>query len=79
MRYAVVIEKAEHNYSVYVPDVPGCVSAGKTVEEAMINIREALIFHFDGMHEDRQPVPDPQVLVDYVDVPIGQSATTNAA
>jgi predicted RNase H-like HicB family nuclease len=79
MRYAVVIEKAEHNYSVYVPDVPGCVSAGNTVEEAMVNIREALIFHFDGMHEDRQSVPDPQILVDYVDVPIGQSATTNAA
>jgi predicted RNase H-like HicB family nuclease len=79
MRYAVVIEKAPDNYSVYVPDVPGCVSAGKTVEEALANIREALSFHFDGMREDGQPLPDPQSLVDYVDIPIGQSATTNAA
>jgi predicted RNase H-like HicB family nuclease len=79
MRYAVVIEKAEDNYSVYVPDVPGCVSAGKTVEETVANIREALLFHFDGMREDGQSLPDPQTLVDYVDIPIGQPATIDAA
>ena len=79
MRYSIVIEKGESNYSAYVPDVPGCVSAGKTVEETIANIREALIFHFDGMREDGQPLPDPQTLVDYVDVPIGHSTSTEAA
>jgi predicted RNase H-like HicB family nuclease len=79
MRYAVVIEKGHHNYSVYVPDLPGCVSAVRTVDEALSNIREALIFHFDGMREDGDALPDPQTLVDYVDVPVGQSATTDAA
>ena len=79
MRYAIVIEKAENNYSAYVPDVPGCVSAGATVEETLTNIRDALQFHFDGMREDGESIPDPQTLVDYVDIPIGQSANTNAA
>jgi predicted RNase H-like HicB family nuclease len=79
MRYAVVIERAENNCSAYVPDIPGCVSAGATIEETLANIREALQFHFDGMREDGQAIPDPQTLVDYVDVPIGQPANTNAA
>jgi predicted RNase H-like HicB family nuclease len=79
MRYAVVIEKASNNFSAYVPDVPGCVSAGSTVEETLVNIREALLFHFDGMREDGDPLPDPQTLVDYVDVPIAQPAKTSAA
>jgi predicted RNase H-like HicB family nuclease len=70
MRYSVVIEKADGNYSVYVPDVPGCVSTGDTVAQALSNIREALEFHFDGMREDGLPIPDPQTLVDYVDVPV---------
>lgn len=79
MRYAVVIEKGEKNYSAYVPDVPGCVSAGNTVDETLQNIREALLFHFDGMREDGDAIPNPETLVDYVDVPIGQSAKTSAA
>jgi predicted RNase H-like HicB family nuclease len=67
MRYAVVIEKARKNYSVYVPDVPGCVSVGDTVQEALVNIREALSQHFDGMREDGDPIPDPTTHVAYVD------------
>ena len=39
MRYAVVIEKAESNYSAYVPDLPGCVATGETVEEVEAQIR----------------------------------------
>ena len=42
MRYAIVIEKAEGNYSAYVPDLPGCVTVGDTVEELIDNIREAV-------------------------------------
>ena len=52
MKYAVVIEKAEGNYSAYVPDLPGCVATGATVEEVENEIREAIAFHIEGMRED---------------------------
>ncbi len=45
MRYAIVLEKAENNYSAYVPDLPGCVATGLTVEETEREIREAIEFH----------------------------------
>ena len=68
MRYAIVIEKAESNYSAYVPDLPGCVSTGNTVEEVEIQIREAIEFHLDGLREDGVPIPEPSSRVEYVDV-----------
>ena len=68
MRYAIVIEKAGNNYSVYVPDLPGCVATGATVEEAEAQIREAIEFHLDGMREDGIAIPQPVSRVDYVDV-----------
>jgi predicted RNase H-like HicB family nuclease len=68
MRYAVVIEKAKRNYSAYIPDVPGCVATGKTVQETLTNLRDALDYHFEGMREDGDRIPDPETLVDYVDV-----------
>ena len=52
MRYAIVIEKAEKNYSAYVSDLPGCVATGSTIEETETQIREAIQFHQDGMRED---------------------------
>ena len=42
MRYAVVIEQAQHNYSAYVPDLPGCIATGDTVSEVQQAIREAI-------------------------------------
>lgn len=68
MRYAIVIEKAEGNYSAYVPDLPGCVATGRTVAEAEQSIREAIAFHIEGLREDGLPVPQPASLVDYVEV-----------
>jgi predicted RNase H-like HicB family nuclease len=68
MRYAVVIEKAKRNCSAYIPDVPGCVATGKTVQQTLSNLREALEFHFEGMREDGDKIPDPETLVDYIDV-----------
>ena len=68
MRYAIVIEKAESNYSAYVPDLPGCVATGATLEEVETQIREAIAFHLEGMREDGLPIPPPQSKVDYVDV-----------
>jgi predicted RNase H-like HicB family nuclease len=68
MRYAVVIEKAEGNYSAYVPDLPGCVATGATVAEVEAEIREAMEFHIDGMREDGLPIPAASSQVEYVDV-----------
>jgi predicted RNase H-like HicB family nuclease len=68
MRYAVVIEKAEGNFSAYVPDLPGCVATGATVAEAENLIREAIEFHLSGLREDGQPVPQPSSRVDYIEV-----------
>lgn len=68
MRYAVVIEKAENNYSAYVPDLPGCVATGATIKEVEVQIREAIQFHLDGLREDNIPVPQPSSLVEYVEV-----------
>ena len=68
MRYAIVIEKAESNYSAYVPDLPGCVATGATVEEIESQIREAIAFHLDGMREDGIAIPQPASRVDYVEI-----------
>ncbi len=68
MRYAVVIEKGEKNFSAYVPDLPGCVSVGDTLEEVKAEIREAIEFHLEGMREDGSPIPTPSSLAEYVEV-----------
>ncbi len=68
MRYAIVIEKAEANYSAYVPDLPGCVATGATVVEVEEQIREAIAFHVEGLREDGLPVPEPSSKVEYVDI-----------
>jgi predicted RNase H-like HicB family nuclease len=67
MRYAVVIEKADGNYSAYVPDLPGCVATGGTVLAVESEIREAIRFHIDGLKADGLPVPGPTSIADYVE------------
>lgn len=68
MRYAVVIEKAEGNYSAYVPDLPGCVATGSTAEETEREIREAIELHLEGLREDGVPIPPPSSKVQYIEV-----------
>ena len=68
MRYAIVIEAAEGNFSAYVPDLPGCVATGKSVEEAELLIRQAIEFHLNGLREDKLPIPAASSRVDYVEV-----------
>ncbi|MBK7062375.1 MAG: type II toxin-antitoxin system HicB family antitoxin [Rubrivivax sp.] len=67
MKYAVVIEKAEGNYSAYVPDLPGCVATGATIEETEIEIRDAISFHLEGMREDGISFPEPTSRVEYIE------------
>jgi predicted RNase H-like HicB family nuclease len=68
MKYAIVIEKAQSNYSAYVPDLPGCVATGSTIEEVEKEIREAIEFHIEGMRQDGEAVPEPSSTVEYVDI-----------
>ena len=70
MRYAVVIEAAEGNFSAYVPDLPGCVATGATEAEVTQAIREAIEFHLDGLREDGAAIPQPSSHVEYVEVAI---------
>lgn len=67
MRHAIVIEKAAGNYSAYVPDLPGCVATGATVEAVETGIREAIRFHISGLQEHNLPVPAPSAIADYVE------------
>ncbi|MCL5259699.1 MAG: type II toxin-antitoxin system HicB family antitoxin [Nitrospirae bacterium] len=56
------------NYSAYVPDLPGCIATGSTIEETEASIKEAIAFHLGGLGEDHQPIPDPTGLVEYVSI-----------
>jgi predicted RNase H-like HicB family nuclease/predicted RNA binding protein YcfA (HicA-like mRNA interferase family) len=67
MRYAMIIEPGERNYSAYLPDLPGCVATGKTIEELRQRMSEAIELHLDGMREDGLPIPEPTSLADYVE------------
>jgi len=58
-KYAVIFEQAETNWAAYVPDLPGCVSTGKTIEETERNIREAIHGHLQTLREFGEPVPEP--------------------
>lgn len=66
-RYGIVIEKGSGNYSAYVPDLPGCVSTGRTIEELRRNIQEAIELHIEGMRRDGDPIPSPTTLCEYVE------------
>jgi len=68
MRYAIVVEKAENNYSAYVPDLPGCVATGQTVKEVEDEIREAIEFHIEGLREDGLAIPQPASIVEYLEI-----------
>lgn len=68
MRYAIVIEKSKTGYGAYVPDLPGCVAVGKTVEETERLIKETIEFHLEGMREDGIVVPKPTSVAEYVEV-----------
>lgn len=68
MQYTIIIERAEKNFSAYVPDLPGCITTGQTEEETLRNMREAIEFHLEGMREDGEPIPEPTTTAAVVDV-----------
>jgi predicted RNase H-like HicB family nuclease len=71
MKYAVIIEAGEHNYSAYVPDLPGCIATGRTLEEVKQVMREAIAFHVEGLKLEGLPVPEPTTLAEYVELQEG--------
>ncbi|MBI4081499.1 MAG: type II toxin-antitoxin system HicB family antitoxin [Candidatus Lambdaproteobacteria bacterium] len=70
MKYLVVIEKAAQNFSAYVPDLPGFMATGQSVEETRQQIREAIAFHIEGLKADKLPIPEPTCQGDYLDVAV---------
>jgi predicted RNase H-like HicB family nuclease len=70
-RYAIVIEKAKSNFAAYVPDLPGCVATGATVEETESLLREAIALHLGGLQEDGLLVPEPSSVVEYLELEAG--------
>ena len=64
----MIIEKGENNYSAYLPDLPGCVATGKTIEEIKQRMSEAIEMQVEGMIEDGLPIPEPSSEVDYIEI-----------
>lgn len=67
MRYAMIIEPGERNYSAYLPDLPGCIATGKTLDELRANMSRAIELHLKGMREDGLAIPQPTTLADYIE------------
>jgi len=67
MRYVMIIEEGERNYSAYLPDLPGCIIIGKTIEEVKQRMTEAVALHLRGMGEDGLLIPEPVSHVEYVE------------
>ncbi len=68
MRYAIVIEKGKTSYGAYVPDLPGCVAVGETIDEVRELIQEAIEFHLEGLKEDGCSIPEPISICEYAEV-----------
>ncbi len=68
MKYTVILEQGETSFGAFVPDLPGCIAAGKTKEEALDLIKEAIEFHIEGLKEDGEIVPAPHCDFTYVEV-----------
>ena len=74
-RYLIIIEQGDRNYSAYVPDLPGCIATGKTVEEVEANMRGAIELHIEGMLENGESIPTSNTSVIYIDVPRPDTTT----
>ena len=81
-RYGVVLLRGEeHGFTVLVPELPGCVTEGNTVEEALCNARDAIEVHLTGLASDGEPLPfeSESPIFTFVEVKAGFSATGTPA
>lgn len=67
-KYTVFFEQTATGFSAHVPDLPGCIAAGSTMEETRELIREAIVFHIEGMRLHGEAVPEPTMHVERVEV-----------
>jgi predicted RNase H-like HicB family nuclease len=72
MKYTVVVERGPDNLSAYVPDLPGCVTTGRTIEETERNVREAVSLHLEGMREDGVPIPEAATVALEIEVRLAE-------
>ena len=68
MKYSVFLEKGASSYGAFVPDIPGCIAVGKSRNEVLILIKEAIEFHLEGIKIDNDEIPLPKCEVAQVDV-----------
>ncbi len=68
MRYLIIIETTQTGFSAYVPDLPGCIATGSSKDEMEKNIREAIEFHVEGLHEQGLTVPSPHTAAEYMEI-----------
>ncbi|HEY2820771.1 MAG TPA: type II toxin-antitoxin system HicB family antitoxin [Candidatus Acidoferrum sp.] len=68
-KYLIVVEQTQTGYSAYSPDLPGCISTGRTREDVEKNMQEAIALHLDGMREEGQALPEPHTYSAYVELP----------
>ena len=70
MQYTIVIEQTPRNFAAYAPDLPGCVATGRTRDEVVREMREAMAFHIENLREYGDQVPAPQSIATVVDVAV---------
>lgn len=70
MKYAIIIEKAKSNYSAYCPDLPGVIATGRTTEETIHKMKEAIEFHLEGLKEENMAIPEPTTQVTSIEVTV---------
>ena len=71
MRYGALVEKTKTGFSAYVPDLPGCVAAGKTRQQVRRRLQEAVEIHLKSMMESGDAIPEPTSKLEYVEVQLG--------
>jgi predicted RNase H-like HicB family nuclease len=70
VKYAVIFEQAPENWAAYVPDLPGCMTTGRTMEETRANIQEAIRGHLETLREFGDPIPEPSSVAGEVEITI---------
>ena len=68
MKYAVILEPCPSNWAAYVPDLPDCMTTGRTLDETKLNIREAIQGHLATLRQFGDPVPEPSSLAGEVEI-----------
>lgn len=68
LKYAVIFEQAQTNWAAYVPDLPGCITTGTTLEETEQNIREAIEGHLKALRDFGDPIPPPTTVARNIEI-----------